>query len=53
MKVISFVNQKGGVGKTASAFSVASSWSKKNSVLVSDLGTEGNDTSNCGIDISN
>ena len=33
MKVISFVNQKGGVGKTASAVSVASYLSKKNKVL--------------------
>ena len=50
MKVISLVNQKGGVGKTTSAIALASYLSKSNKVLLIDMDFQGNATTNCNID---
>ncbi len=50
MKVISLINQKGGVGKTTSAVNIASYLSFKHKVLLIDMDPQGNATSNCGID---
>ena len=49
MKIISLINQKGGVGKTTSAISIASLLGKTNKVLLIDLDPQGNATSNAGI----
>ncbi len=49
MKIISLINQKGGVGKTTSAISIASFLGKTNRVLLIDLDPQGNATSNAGI----
>lgn len=49
-KIIAFVNQKGGVGKTTSAVNIASSLAaKKYSVLLVDCDPQGNATSGLGI----
>ena len=50
MKVISLINQKGGVGKTTSAISIASFLGKTKRVLSIDLDPQGNATSNSAID---
>lgn len=50
MKVISLINQKGGVGKTTSAIALASYLSKTNKVLLIDMDFQGNATTNCNID---
>ena len=49
MKIISLINQKGGVGKTTSAISIASLLGKDKKVLLIDLDPQGNATSNSGI----
>ncbi len=49
-KIISFSNQKGGVGKTTSAVNIAAALSKKKKkVLLFDLDSQGNATSGVGI----
>ena len=49
-KVISFSNQKGGVGKTTSAVNIAAALTKKKKkVLLIDLDSQGNATSGVGI----
>ena len=53
MKVISLINQKGGVGKTTSAISIASYLGREKRVLLVDLDPQGNATSNCGVDEEN
>ena len=53
MKVFSLINQKGGVGKTTSAISIASYLGRTNKVLLIDLDPQGNATSNCGISEEN
>ena len=53
MKVISLINQKGGVGKTTSAISIASYLGLSKKVLLIDLDPQGNATSNCGVDEDN
>lgn len=50
MKIISIVNQKGGVGKTTSAISLSGFLGKTKRVLLIDLDPQGNATSNAGID---
>jgi len=50
MKIVSFINAKGGVGKTTSAISMAALLSKKFKVLLIDLDQQGNATGNSGID---
>ena len=50
MKIISLINQKGGVGKTTSAINIASKLSEKFKVLAVDLDQQANATGNCGID---
>lgn len=50
MKTIAVVNQKGGVGKTTSAISIASFLGKTKRVLLIDLDPQGNATSNSAID---
>lgn len=50
MKIISLINQKGGVAKTTSTISLASALSKLNKkVLVIDLDPQGNATTGAGI----
>lgn len=53
MKIISLINQKGGVGKTTSAISIASFLGKEKRVLLIDLDPQGNATSNAGINKRN
>lgn len=50
MKVISLINQKGGVGKTTSAIALASYLSKTSKVLLVDMDFQGNATTNCNVD---
>ena len=45
MKVISFVNRKGGVGKTSISYSVAVSMTKFGRVCAIDLDSQGSMTS--------
>lgn len=52
--IISFVNQKGGVGKTTSAVSIATYLAQSGKrVLIVDLDPQGNASSGLGIDIRN
>ena len=51
MKVISLINQKGGVGKTTSAVNIADILGSQNhKVLLIDLDPQGNTTSTSGVD---
>ena len=50
MRIIALINQKGGVGKTTSAISIASYLSTNHKVLLIDMDPQGNATSNCQID---
>ena len=51
MKVISLINQKGGVGKTTSAVNIADILGSQNQkVLLIDLDPQGNTTSTSGVD---
>ena len=50
MKIISVVNQKGGVGKTTSVINISSKLSEQYKVLVVDLDQQANATGNCGYD---
>ncbi|OON98299.1 MAG: sporulation initiation inhibitor Soj [Epulopiscium sp. Nele67-Bin005] len=49
-KIISVVNQKGGVGKTTSTINIAASLANSYRVLVIDMDLQGNATSGFGID---
>lgn len=49
-KIISLINQKGGVGKTTSAVNIASYLSFKHKVLLIDMDPQSNSTSNCEVD---
>lgn len=48
-KIISVVNQKGGVGKTTTAVSLSSAMGKSKKVLIVDIDPQGNTTSGYGI----
>ena len=52
MRVVTFMNQKGGAGNTTSAVAFASILALKNNVLLIDLDPQGNATRHCGIDKS-
>lgn len=52
MKVLTFMNQKGGAGKTTSAVAFASILAIDNKVLLIDLDPQGNATRHCDIDKS-
>lgn len=53
MKIISVVNQKGGVGKTTTIINLAAQFAKYYNVVILDLDPQGNASSGLGIDKNN